>query len=89
MPRARHHSAVERWGSVSIRATFSPRIAAYTARCTARVQAQSCRRLWFTMAGLQGNMAGATASDRINLSLSEEERERGIAKVRRLLGQDI
>ena len=45
--------------------------------------------VWFTMAGLQGNMAGATASDRINLSLSEEERERGIAKVRRLLGQDI
>ena len=37
MPRARHQSAVERWGSVSIRATFSPRIAAYTARCTARV----------------------------------------------------
>ena len=35
--RARHHSAVERWGSVSIRVTFSPRIAAYTARCTARV----------------------------------------------------
>ena len=45
--------------------------------------------VWFTMAGLQGNMAGATASDRINLSLSEEERERGITKVRRLLGQDI
>ncbi len=45
--------------------------------------------VWFTMAGLQGDMAGATASDRINLSLSGEERDRGIARVQKLLGQDI
>lgn len=45
--------------------------------------------VWFTMAGLQGNIVGATASDRINLSLSGEERDRGIARVQKLLGQDI
>ena len=45
--------------------------------------------VWFTMAGLQGNMSGATASNRIAEALSGEERDRGVARVRRLLGQDI
>ncbi|MBT4710285.1 MAG: sel1 repeat family protein [Alphaproteobacteria bacterium] len=43
--------------------------------------------VWFTMAGLQGNMPGATASDRISVGLTGNERDRGITKIRELLGQ--
>jgi TPR repeat protein len=43
--------------------------------------------VWFTMAGLQGNMAGATASDRISVGLTGTERDSGITKIRELLGQ--